>query len=81
MYRMGQLLDLRGEKISEDMFYRALLSAMQRVCPDIQLLDYTTAEVPPSCQNGRLITYDTNVHLDCNLMPILLESIKFNVDL
>ena len=48
MYRQGQLLNLRHEKITEDMLLSAVQSSIQRVCPTVPLQDYTSCEVLPS---------------------------------
>jgi len=62
MYRRGQLLNLRWEKVSEDMFYRSLLSAVERVSPGTQLRDYTVSEVLPAFKpgKGRTLFVSTN---------------------
>jgi len=57
MYRQGQLLNLRSEKISEDEFYIVVRSATQKIFPRNELKDYTVTEVVPkqgmSCNNNR----------------------------
>ncbi|XP_070554653.1 GH3 domain-containing protein-like [Ptychodera flava] len=43
LYRQGQLLNVRGEKTSENVFYKALVETVSK-WSDVKLVDYTTAE-------------------------------------
>ena len=44
MYRQGQLLNVRGEKTSEKLFYDAFHEGFQTALPDCNLVDYCCAE-------------------------------------
>ena len=44
MYRQGQLLNVRGEKTSEKLFYDAFHEGFQTTLPDCNLVDYCCAE-------------------------------------
>lgn len=44
MYRQGQLLNVRGEKTSEKLFYDAFHDGFQFALPDNVLVDYCCAE-------------------------------------
>lgn len=44
MYRQGQLLNVRGEKTSEKLFYDAFHEGFQATLPDCNLVDYCCAE-------------------------------------
>ncbi|CAH1776590.1 unnamed protein product, partial [Owenia fusiformis] len=43
LYRQGQLLNIRGEKTSEKMFYKALTDAANQ-WPEVKVIDYCCAE-------------------------------------
>ncbi|XP_067948117.1 GH3 domain-containing protein-like [Watersipora subatra] len=48
MYRQGQLLNVRGEKTSEKLFYDSFHAAFQTVFPKRLLVDYCCAEQLPT---------------------------------
>lgn len=47
MYRQGQLLNVRGEKTSEKLFYDAFHSSFDTVMSDNLLVDYCCSEHLP----------------------------------
>jgi len=59
MYRQGQLLNLRHEKITEDMLLSAVQAAVKTVHPQSRLIDYTSSEIFPTRQDGRYF-FNTN---------------------